>query len=134
VNLATSAARGLAEGILGGIDDLFTSDEEREAAGLRVQELVMRPHILQAMTTLAEASHPNWFVAGWRPALGWVCVAGLGWQFVVRPLLGAALVAAAVPFEALPSLEVETLITLVLTLLGLGGARTVERLKGVARG
>lgn len=138
------AASGIASSVIGGLDDLFTSDEERLAAKLKLQEKLMQPQIIQAMTTLKEAEHPSVFVAGWRPALGWIAAAGLGWEFVLRPLAASGLTllslhgsvnpAACVQAAAdLPHLDSAQLMALVATLLGVAGYRTFEKAKGVAR-
>lgn len=73
-----------------------------------------------------EAAAPDLFTRGWRPACGWVCVSGLAYQFVVRPVL--------VGFgHPMPTLETDTLITLLFGILGLGAYRTTEKIKGVSR-
>ena len=80
----------------------------------------------------AEAQSGSLFVAGWRPAVGWVCVLGLAYQFLVFPLLawaGANLAGWSAP----PSLDIGTLLTLLGGMLGLGWFRTVEKTAGVAR-
>ena len=66
----------------------------------------------------------GWFRAGWRPAVGWICVTGMGWQYVVSPMLSA------VTGTVLPVLDTGELMPLLLGLLGLGGLRTTEKLKG----
>lgn len=72
------------------------------------------------------------FRGGWRPAVGWVCVVGLGYQFILQPVLPwvAALFGAQVP--PLPAIDNETLMVLLTGMLGLGGLRTIERVKGKA--
>lgn len=80
----------------------------------------------------AEASHASIFVAGWRPALGWVCAAGAGAAYVMIPLFGA--VQAWWAGTPIPVYDVSNLMTLVAALLGLGGLRSFEVAKGVARG
>src|SRR5579872_585860 len=35
-----------------------------------------------------EAASASIFVAGWRPAVGWVCALALAFQYLARPLLG----------------------------------------------
>ena len=77
----------------------------------------------------AEAANPNWFVAGWRPFVGWICGAALGCNMILRPLLAwsSALVGHAVD---LPSLDMTTLSTLLMAMLGLGVLRTVEKVQG----
>ncbi len=79
-----------------------------------------------------EASSPSLFVSGWRPAVGWLCVLGLGVQTVVMPLLGWALTIWA-PGAPIPSVDTETLVGLLVPLLGLGAYRTVEKIRKVSR-
>ena len=122
---------GIAEGVMGGLDDLFTSDEERAKAALKIQEVLQKPHILQAMANIEEAKHKSVFVAGWRPAIGWVCAIGLGYQFLILPFAGLINAYSLLPAE-LPSIQAAELTTLVMALLGLGGLRTFEKSKGLA--
>lgn len=118
--------------IFEGLDELFTSKEEKEAAKLKMMTVMQQPHILQALTNLKEAEHPNWFVAGWRPAIGWVCALGLAYQFLIFPF--ASHLAFFLGFPAdLPSLAGDMLMTMTVSLLGLGGLRTFEKTRGVAR-
>lgn len=79
----------------------------------------------------AEAT-TDMFRGGWRPAVGWVCVVGLAYQFVLQPVLPwvVALFGAQVP--PLPAIDNETLMVLLTGMLGLGGLRTLERVKGKA--
>ena len=80
----------------------------------------------------AEAQNGNLFVSGWRPAVGWVCVVGLSYNFVIYPLLLWVVASTGAEFKP-PSLLSDTLMELVLDILGLGALRTVEKWKGVAR-
>ena len=82
----------------------------------------------------AEAASGSLFTGGWRPAVGWICAAGLAYEFLFAPLLPWLLLAlAGKQLPPLPDLPMETLMTLLLGMLGLGGLRTVEKVKGVAR-
>lgn len=126
---------------LGQILDKLLPDEKAAAeAKLRALELAQRGELAaldadvrlalaQAETNKAEAG-TDLFRGGWRPACGWVCAAGLGYTFLLRPLLPwiAALFGAAVP--ALPVIETDTLMVLLSGMLGLGGLRTFERVRG----
>ena len=79
----------------------------------------------QADTNAVEAANPNLFVSGWRPAIGWIGAAGLAYQYIVRPIaVGAGA-------HDLPTLDA-SLMELVWAMLGLGGLRTFEKIKGVA--
>jgi hypothetical protein len=80
----------------------------------------------------AEAAHASIFVAGWRPGLGWICVAGLAYNFIVYPLLTWLVVVGGAEFNP-PPLMSDNLMELVLGMLGLGALRTAEKWKGVAR-
>ena len=121
---------GIAEGVMNGLDDLFTSDEEKAAAKLRMETLLQKPHILQALANIEEAKHRSVFVAGWRPAIGWVAAIGLGYQFLILPFAGLINSFLSTPVE-LPAIQAAELMTLTISLLGLGGLRTFEKIKGV---
>jgi len=78
------------------------------------------------------AKHRSIFVAGWRPAIGWVAALGLGYQFLILPFAGLINAYAQLPTE-LPVLAGEQLMSLVMALLGLGGMRTFEKYKGASK-
>lgn len=124
------AGAGIVESVGNVLDDLFTSDEERAEAKRRLAELEDRPYADQREQNKIEAAHRTVFVAGWRPFIGWTCGVGLAYHFVVFPIFAGF-------FEwfgwPLRDLEVGELMTLVLSLLGLGGLRTYEKKNGVSR-
>jgi hypothetical protein len=123
---------GIVDGLAKGLGDLFTSDEEREAAKLKLATLMQQPHMLQAVANIEGAKHRSIFVAGWRPAIGWIAALGLGYQFLILPFAGLINAYAQLPAE-LPNLAGEQLMTLVLSLLCLGGMRTFEKYKGASK-
>lgn len=85
----------------------------------------------QATTNTAEAQHRSLFVAGWRPAVGWCCAIGVFWHFVGYPL--ALFIAATAGYDgAIPELDTSVLLELIFAMLGMGGLRTYEKLKGKA--
>lgn len=118
--------------VMSGLDNLFTSDEEREAAKIKMIETMQKPHILQAMTNLEEAKHKSVFVAGWRPSIGWIASLGLAYHFLILPFASLINAYAGLP-QPLPSIDSGELMTLVLSLLGLGGLRTYEKQKGLTK-
>lgn len=125
----------IAESVVGGLDELFTSDEEREKAKLLMMKELNQPHILQAMTNLEEAKHPSIFVAGWRPGLGWLCVMLLAYAWMGKDIIVILLMlfGQGEIVTQLPGVDTGELMTLVLALLGLGATRTFEKINGVAR-
>ena len=86
----------------------------------------------QIETNKEQAKHPSLFVAGARPAIMWICALGLLTQFFLLPLAEWA-TAIWMPGVELPKLNAEGLMTLTLSLLGLGGMRSFEKSKKVAR-
>jgi hypothetical protein len=79
-----------------------------------------------------EANNKSLFITGWRPAVGWSCVAGFGYEFVLRPIVVGVSMGLGFPIP-LPGIETGVIETLLYAMLGLGSMRTVERLKGVHR-
>lgn len=112
-------------------DKLFTSDEERMKAQVVLDKLAQHPAELQVELNKLEAQHRSIFVAGWRPFIGWTCGLGLGYAWLLRPvIIDVALIYGITPqFSELP---LEHMIDLVIALLGLSGLRTYEKLKGRA--
>lgn len=114
-------------------DQLFTSDQEREQAKAMLQKIAQQPHILQAEINKIEAQHRSVFVAGWRPFIGWVCGSALAYSFILRDLIAWGMSVWAPSAELPPELAMEHLVSILLALLGLGGMRTVEKIKGRAK-
>ena len=81
----------------------------------------------------SEAAHQSMFVAGWRPFVGWSCGLALAWHFLGQPLTVFVTAYAGIETPPLPVFEMESLLTVLLGMLGLGGLRTFEKTKNVAR-
>ena len=86
----------------------------------------------QIAANAEQAKHPSLFVAGARPAIMWICALGLLTQFFIMPIAEWATMIW-MPDVTLPKLATGELMTLTLSLLGLGGMRSFEKSKGVAR-
>jgi hypothetical protein len=80
-----------------------------------------------------EASHRSMFVAGWRPFIGWSCGVALAWHFVLQPVVVFAVAYLGVDIPALPTFDMDSLMTVLLGMLGLGGLRTFEKTKGLTK-
>lgn len=105
--------------------------ELAQKGDLAALDAELRLALGQIEVNRAEAT-TDMFRGGWRPAVGWVCVVGLGYQFILQPVLPwlVALFGAQVP--PLPAIDNESLMVLLTGMLGLGGLRTFERVKGKA--
>ena len=123
-----------AEGVANIIDRFVETDEEKQAAEIIKAKIMMQPSLAQIELNKIEAGHRSIFVAGWRPFIGWVCGAALLWHFILFDLLTWITVNFFPHVTALPELTgTETLVTVLLSLLGLGAMRTVEKFGGRAR-
>jgi len=105
-----------------------------KAAELEIKLLKVQHEMEKAQVevNMQEAKHPDWRVAGWRPATGWICACGLGYQALLQPLLAWVATLASLPVP--PPVDTSLLTTVLLGMLGLGGIRAYEKMKGVARG
>jgi hypothetical protein len=124
------------------LDKVVPDPQQKAEAQLKMLEMAQKGElaVLDADLKLAlgqmevnkvEAS-TDLFRGGWRPAVGWTCVAGLAYNFVVQPLLPWFVQVFGGTVPPLPSIDNETLLVLLTGMLGLGGLRTFERIKGKA--
>tara|TARA_R100001129_G_scaffold180632_1_gene158898 strand:+ start:1749 stop:2144 length:396 start_codon:yes stop_codon:yes gene_type:complete len=80
-----------------------------------------------------EAQHRSVFIAGWRPFLGWGLSFAMIWHFVLVPMITFGFAYAGVVPPELPAFDMESLMTVLLGMLGLGGLRTFEKAKGLTK-
>lgn len=117
------------------IDKILPGDSEE----IRLKRAEMEAEMLKSFSDVniaqlkinaVEAGSESLFKSGWRPAVAWMGVFGLAWT-VFNPLVSYFLTAAG--FEPLPHFESGELTSILMGLLGLGGFRTYEKFKGIAR-
>lgn len=97
------------------------------AAALQSQEFQLA--IEQIKVNQEEAKSTNWFVAGWRPACGWIGAFALGYAAVFEPF---ARFIATVAFEyngQFPVLDTTITMQILFGILGLGAYRSIEKVK-----
>jgi hypothetical protein len=87
----------------------------------------------QLEINLAEAKSGSLFKGGWRPFIGWVCGFAFLYHFILQPLIVFTVSAAGVVIPPLPEFDMSSLMTVMMGMLGLGGLRTFEKHKGVAK-
>jgi hypothetical protein len=128
-------------GPVSGLLDKFIEDKDQKAAlaheiATMAEKQMHEQTMGQLEVNKAEAAHRSIFVAGWRPMVGWVCAAALAYHFILYPLIVFILVSFQItglhPSD-LPSFDMDSLMTVLLGMLGLGGLRTYEKAKGVAK-
>lgn len=91
-----------------------------------------RANMAQIEVNKVEAAHKNMFVSGWRPFVGWCCAAALAYHFIFQPILVFILSLSGIAIT-LPEFDMNSLMTVLLGMLGLGGMRSLEKINGVAR-
>lgn len=105
--------------------------EMAQKGELALLDADLRLALGQLEVNKAEAT-TDLFRGGWRPAVGWVCVFGLFYNFVLQPILPWVVGVFGGVVPPLPAIDNETLLVLLTGMLGLGGLRTFERIKGKA--
>ena len=124
-------------GPVSGLLDKFIEDkDQKNAIAFELSTMAERHAQELAKAQIAvnqkEAAHKSLFVAGWRPAVGWVCVLGMASNFMVIPLANFAL-ALAESTVVVPILDLTQMMPVRMGMLGLGAMRTFENAKGVQR-
>lgn len=122
------------------LDKLLPDPAQAAEAKLRMLELAQRGDLagLDAEMKLAlgqlevnkTEAGTDVFRGGWRPFAGWVCGMGLAYHFLLRPILPWVVGLFGLGVPAMPPIETDALMALLFGMLGLGGFRTFERVKG----
>jgi hypothetical protein len=104
----------------------------RQAGEFKAIDAELQAMQMQADVNKVEAGSADPFTSRWRPFIGWVCGAALCWHYIGRPLAEWGLLMTGQPVQ-IPSVDLGDLIVILLGMLGLGGLRTTEKIRGVAR-
>ena len=114
------------------IDDLHFSGEEKEKLKLQMKEIDAKLKEKQLDINKVEAGHKSFFVAGWRPFLGWISGLSIGYVYLFQPILDMILQMFGVEVNWVV-LDLGQLMPLILGMLGLGGLRSFEKAKGLTK-
>ena len=122
LNLLVPAVTGL-------LDKFIPDKDEANRLAHEISTLAEKQAHESAMAQIrvneVQAAHKSLFVAGGRPAIMWICALGLLYNVIVHPILDIWL--------DMPEINTDILMPVMMGLLGLGGMRTVEKIKNVAR-
>ena len=118
------------------LDKVIPDADERNRLAFEISTLAEKQaHEIaksQIEVNKAEASNHSIFVSGWRPMVGWVCCAGLAANYLLVPVCNFILTITESPITV-PPLDLSEMMPVLLGMLGLGGLRTYEKTKDVAR-
>ena len=113
-----------------GLLDKFIEDKDQKAALAHEIATMSEKHAHEALkgqleVNKVEAAHKSLFVAGWRPAIGWVCALGLFYNVILANIIGI--------WVDVPEVDTTLLVPVMMGMLGIGAMRSYEKVKGVSR-
>ena len=120
-----------------GLLDKFVEDKDQKAAlaheiATIADKQANEQAIAQIQLNSVEAAHQSMFVAGWRPAVGWVCALAMLLNFILIPFINLGMEFAGQDIR-LDLIEMDTMMPVLLGMLGLGGMRSYEKARKVSR-
>lgn len=123
------------------LDRVIPNRAEADKARIELEAALIQAANQESMAQMevnkVEASHSSIFVSGWRPAIGWVCAVSLALYYIPLFIIGMTLwVWACLEAGTIvprPELGIAEIMGLIMPLLGLGGLRSLEKFRGVAR-
>ena len=118
--------------------DLITTEKERRQLDLEEKKIDQATDLAQIEVNKVEAASSSVFVAGWRPAIGWIGAAALAYQFLLYPMFlwvwtylqGTGWIPK--ELQPPPVLKADELWVILSGILGIAGMRSFEKTKGVA--
>ncbi|HAG31363.1 MAG TPA: hypothetical protein DCL39_18025 [Alteromonas macleodii] len=113
-----------------GLLDKFIEDKDQKNALAHEIATMSEKHSHEALKgqleiNKMEAAHKSLFVAGWRPAIGWICALGLLYNTIIANIISI--------WVAVPEVDTTLLVPVMMGMLGLGGLRTYEKQKGLTK-
>lgn len=87
--------------------------------------------LAQISVNQEEAKSANIFVSGWRPFIGWTCGSAFAYAFLVGPIITQVSTGYGYNWP-LPPIDMGNMMYVLGGMLGLGGLRTFEKVKGVS--
>jgi hypothetical protein len=122
------------------IDRILPDKAANDAAKANLLQMQLKGEldasVAQVQVDLEEAKSQSIFVAGWRPFVGWACGFAFAYAYIVQPFIQVLLVAFHSTFDAtkLPTANLSEMMPVLLGMLGLAAARTVEKVQGISAG
>jgi hypothetical protein len=124
-------------GPITGLLDKFIEDKDQKSAlaheiATMSQKYAQEIAKGQMAINQVEAAHKSLLVSGWRPALGWVCVLGMFGNFITIPFSNFVLALLGINI-IIPLVPLETMMPVLMGMLGLGAMRSYEKKNAVHR-
>ena len=121
-------------GIAGSVLNKFVADKNlKMQLEHELKAQLQTANLAQIEVNKIEAASKSWFVAGWRPSVGWVCSLAMLYHFILAPMIQFAVGIAGIQV-ALPEFDFTQLSTILMAMLGMAGLRSVEKIQKVTKG
>jgi hypothetical protein len=124
----TAAIKPIAQGL----DELFTSDDERLTHDETLARIKQSPYLASLQVSLQALKHRTVFVAGGRPYLLWVCGTAIAYNYILRDIMAWGIKVWYPLMIPPPALEMGVMLTVLGTVLGVGGMRSYDKAKGTS--
>ena len=127
-----------------GLEKIFPNKADADAAKAKLIEAQQKGELkqleydfelakAQIEVNKTEAASDHWFVASWRPFIGWVCGSAFAWVFVLQPFAVFFLAVFGVEMDV-PDLDLSEMMPVLLGMIGIGGMRSYDKKNGTSRG
>ena len=118
--------------------DKFIEDKDQKAKlahelATMADKLAHEQQLAQLAINKEEASSGSFFKGGWRPFIGWVCGIAFFYHFVCQPVIVFVVTLIGIEIPDLPKFDMNTLLTVLGGMLGIGGLRSYEKSKGLTK-
>ena len=113
------------------IDKIWPDPAQRDQAKIALLNLQQSGELAQIAVNHEEAKSSSVFVAGWRPAIGWVCGLACSWNWIGLPIAKFILLLNGHEVQLAPA-DLSEMMPVLMGMLGLGSLRTLEKINGVA--
>lgn len=132
--MIAEAVSGFFQGVVKPILDKVVPDaKDRLEAEQVIMKGMLSLDLGQMDVNKEEAKSSSLFVAGWRPAIGWICASTYAYNFVLQPFMVFILAVAGVTVPPLPSLDASELSMVLMGMLGLGTMRSIDKYHGTSK-
>ena len=116
------------------IPDPVAKAKASAEATTQMLDFITNQNNAQLAVNQAEASSKSLFVAGWRPFIGWCCGAAFVWSTMGSSIANWLLLLIHPGIPPLPTIDSSYMSQVLMAMLGLGGMRTYEKVKGASAG
>jgi hypothetical protein len=111
------------------VPDKAAAEKAKQALDATESKAVFENALAQIAVNAEEAKSASVFVAGWRPAVGWIGAFGLGYAAVLEPVIRFTAVVGFGYAGKFPVLDTSITMQVLFGILGLGAYRTYEKVK-----